>query len=447
MNTENFNYKNFYKQLGRLLYSIAASDGMVRKQEKISMKEFVFKTLSHHESHNDSSGMNEAFYTMFEFDNMESENMDAVILFEDFISYYKKNESNIDEELKAFCIYAAMNISSAFKNINKKEEKMLERLLKEVFQNEDSEKVKEYKTTISKSSNTRAYMKTILVPTDFSDNAEKAMHYAFELAKHYKSKIILLNAWDLPHQKSTMFLSIKNVLQEKAEQEINAVKDLMLNKYPEVVTESITMMGNPIYCIKKAAKIKAADMIIMGTRGATGLKKIFLGSNAAGVIEGAPCPVLVIPEKAKFKNIKSIAFATDFNTDDFLAINSLIPIAKIFGAEIIVTHIADSESNEEDLFKKFSENAERKIKYERLKFMSFAGENVQESLNKFIDSANIGLIAMSTKKRGFLEGLFSKSMTKEMIYSSSIPVIAFQATANAIELELEDDELKPLVNS
>jgi nucleotide-binding universal stress UspA family protein len=447
MKTETFNHKNFYRQLGRLLYSIAATDGKVRKQERKAMKEFVFKTLSHHETQNDSSGMNEAFYTMFEFDEMENQMSDSTMLFNDFISYYNEHESVIDEDLKAFCLYASLNIAAAFKNINKQEEKMLEKLLNEVFKSSDEEKVVETKTAISKKSNSKNYMKTILLPTDFSENAEKATNYAFELAKIYKSKIILLNAWDLPHQKATMFLSIKNVLQEKAEQDIKAVSEQMQLKYPEVNSEVVTMMGNPISCIKKVAKVKGADIIIMGTKGATGLKKIFMGSNAAGVIENAPCPVLVIPEKAKFNSNKSIAFATDFNADDYYAINSLVPIAKLLDAEIVVTHIAESENKDAGLFDKFCEKAKKKINYEKLKFMFFAGEDVQESLNKFIDATEIGFIAMSKRKRGFFESLFKKSMTQEMVYSSDIPLMVFQNNPEAIELELESDELEPLIQS
>jgi nucleotide-binding universal stress UspA family protein len=269
-------------------------------------------------------------------------------------------------------------------------------------------------------------MKTILVPTDFSENAEKAMDYALMLAKSSNANIVLLHAWELPHQKATMFLTIKKILQDKARQEILKVKELVQAKHPDIEIEAITMMGDAAQVIKRVAKVKNVGIIVMGTRGATGLKKIVFGSNAAEVIDGAPCPVLAIPHNAVYSHIKTIAFATNAQQEDIEAIQALLPVAEFFDAEILVTHIADLDGQKTRQFEEFQKQAKEKIDSGRVAYKVFAGSDVYESLISFISSANVGLVAMAKRKKGFFESLFGRSLTKEMAYSAKIPLLAFQ---------------------
>jgi nucleotide-binding universal stress UspA family protein len=284
-------------------------------------------------------------------------------------------------------------------------------------------------------------MKTILVPTDFSANAQRALDYAVQIAGIFSSKIILLHCWDLPHQKSTMFMTVKDMFREKAEQDISDLKKKMLEKYPNAQIDTMINMGDTGAIIKLAAEVKDANMIVMGTKGATGLKKIFLGSTAAAVIDGAPCPVLAIPEDTHFHELKAVAFATDFNSKDMEAINYLVPLAEIFSAELIITHIADSESNEAEKFNEFSKTVRAVVNYPKLSFKLFAGNDVTDSLKKFILSQNIGMLAMSKRKRGFLDKLFGKSFTKEMIEAANIPMLAFQGESTTFHPAKEADTI------
>jgi nucleotide-binding universal stress UspA family protein len=284
-------------------------------------------------------------------------------------------------------------------------------------------------------------MKTILVPTDFSANAQRALDYAVQIAGIFSSKIILLHSWDLPHQKSTMFMTVKDMFREKAEQEISDLKSKMLENYPKAQIDTMINMGDTGAIIKLAAEVKSVDMIIMGTKGATGLKKMFLGSTAAAVIDGAPCPVLAIPEDVHFHDLKAIAFATDFNSRDIDSIKYLVPIAKIFSAEIVITHVADSESKGDKIFTEFSEKVKSEVNYPKLSFKLFAGSDVTDSLTKFIISQNIGMLAMSKRKRGFLDRIFGKSFTKEMIEKANIPLLAFQGETTTFHPAQEPEKL------
>ncbi|MFO0479049.1 MAG: hypothetical protein ACK50L_09785 [Bacteroidota bacterium] len=126
------NYKQFYKELGHLLYAVAYSDGKVRKKEVDALREFVLKELAPFEPSTDSSGMNQAFYTQFEFEDIANKNEEATIVFSSFKDYLQKNASNINEQLKSSMIQAVEKVAQAYKKTNKLEQVMINKLKEEI---------------------------------------------------------------------------------------------------------------------------------------------------------------------------------------------------------------------------------------------------------------------------------------------------------------------------
>jgi nucleotide-binding universal stress UspA family protein len=166
----------------------------------------------------------------------------------------------------------------------------------------------------------------------------------------------------------------------------------------------------------------------MGTQGASGLEKVLLGSFTADVVEKVDCPVLVIPESATFHVPHRIMYATDFQFNDFSCLNQVSEIARVFDAEIIVSHISadlTKQQEEEDLMDWFMEIAETNISYPKLLYKTYTGENVLEKLNKAIDELGVEILCMSTVKRTFLERIFKSSLTKEMVYQTHHPLLVF----------------------
>jgi uncharacterized tellurite resistance protein B-like protein len=126
------NYKQFYKELGHLLYAVAYSDGKVRKKEVNALREFVLKELAPFEPSKDSSGMNQAFYTQFEFDDIVNKNEEATVVFSSFMDYLQKNISSINEHLKSSMIEAVEKVAQAYKKTNKLEQGMINNLKQEI---------------------------------------------------------------------------------------------------------------------------------------------------------------------------------------------------------------------------------------------------------------------------------------------------------------------------
>jgi nucleotide-binding universal stress UspA family protein len=274
-------------------------------------------------------------------------------------------------------------------------------------------------------------MKTLLVPTDLSKAADAALDFAIGFAQKEEAEIVLLHVFRLrvvfPKESGEADTMIVFEDEQVIDKSLES-KCKQINASHKVICRYITATGMTVdQIIEVSEKIKP-DFIIIGTKGATGAKRVILGSNTATVIEKSMYPVIAVPEDAKFKSIKRITYASDYHSADISAIRKLAEIAKPFRAAVNVLHIASGEltdAAEEELLKKYVSKVSRKIDYNNISFQLIQGKNIEKELEKYVTSDLTDLLAMSTVHRSFLEKLFSSSVTKQMAYHADVPLLAF----------------------
>jgi glycine betaine transporter len=138
---------------------------------------------------------------------------------------------------------------------------------------------------------------TILVPVDFSDHSKEALDTAIQIAHLFGSTVHLLHCY---HIQTAGISPYGIVLPSGYYADIRAAAEKHLNDWYEMVSnegiqsESILSADSPSLAINLAAEEVAADLIVMGTRGLSGLKHAVLGSVAERVVRLAPCPVLTV---------------------------------------------------------------------------------------------------------------------------------------------------------
>lgn len=130
------NLKQYYKELGKLVYLVAAADGMVQEEERLELHNFVMKELAVMESGSDSSGMNNAFYVDFEFEKSETSHPDETDVLRSFNRYVEANHEAGDDPLLEKTMRLLERVASAY---NHRREKNLITAVKEKF-NEISSK-------------------------------------------------------------------------------------------------------------------------------------------------------------------------------------------------------------------------------------------------------------------------------------------------------------------
>lgn len=277
-------------------------------------------------------------------------------------------------------------------------------------------------------------MKRILVPTDFSDNAAKAVDYAAVIAQACKATLTLLNIYTPAVSRYSVIspLLAEEVSETKTElqRRLQLTANNLSKVYPDVKCDVIVGIGEPVDEILFFEKNIKPDIIVMGTQGASSIEKVLLGSNAADIIEKANCPVLVIPSKASCQIPKKILFATDYAYKDIEGANLLTSLAELFGATITFIHITTSEDDVEDeqqLIEKFADDIRKATNYAKINSRIFSDNNVIMGLDAILQSAGADIIALSTRKRNILEKLYNPSITKKLAQYTSVPLLAFKA--------------------
>ncbi|GAA4272854.1 universal stress protein [Aquimarina gracilis] len=158
-------------------------------------------------------------------------------------------------------------------------------------------------------------MKRILVPTDFSNNAYNALYYATRLFKNEPCKFYILNTCDINRSAIS-----GNKDSEDLDQEVSKRANEKLTETLHSIvrdTEDFDHTFGTILSAKKlletieeTVKSEGIDLIVMGTKGATGAKGFFIGSNTSNIIEKTKCcPVLAVPDEFNFEDTREIAFS------------------------------------------------------------------------------------------------------------------------------------------
>ncbi|MBI5206001.1 MAG: universal stress protein [Nitrospirae bacterium] len=188
-----------------------------------------------------------------------------------------------------------------------------------------------------------AKLERLLLPTDGSEFSEGAVREAINLAKTCSSKLFAVSVIETNPEYETIAPQLVEKAEKEARQHLESVKARALKE--GVDCEIIAHQGEePYRYIVEEAERNKADMIVMGRRGRTGLKRLMMGSETARTIGHAPCNVLVVPRAAKLE-FKNILIATDGSKHSDAAATEAVGIAKRCGSGLIVISVVPSESS------------------------------------------------------------------------------------------------------
>lgn len=279
-------------------------------------------------------------------------------------------------------------------------------------------------------------MKTILVPTDFSKNAENALDYAIGMFGSEKAKLILLNTYLIMYTDTDFQGLYAHEQREYTEKNTNDSFTSLrekLKSHKNIEYETVSSEGLVVNTILETAEKYKVDLIVMGTKGASGLKAVLMGSTTSKVINRTIRTLIAVPEKANFKPVKKIVFATDFRANDLKVVQKLITIAEMYGSSITVFHVVTGVNDalyEENVMKKFKTKISKKISYQPITYKLLYSDNVEVKLEKYLKAESAGLLALSTKNKNLFQRVFGKSVLKKIALHTKIPLIVFHTKAS-----------------
>jgi nucleotide-binding universal stress UspA family protein len=271
-------------------------------------------------------------------------------------------------------------------------------------------------------------MVNILVPTDFSPLSRVAVDYAMRIAETLDGSITMLHVVDFQSVlKSTLQMKtgVREQLRPIQEQLVNVANDaLSQSEHFPVINFKISRGNTFSDTILRESRRLKSGLIIMGTKGATGLKKSLMGSNTVSVLESSHIPVLVVPEKAQFQPFRNIIYATDMQSlEEELSV--LIPYVKKFEATIHVLHITDDATKIESIEETINAAAKR-TGYTNVVTLVTFDQEIDGAIESYIKVSRADMVAMFTRRTSFYERMMDKSLTRRLAFYTSIPLLAFR---------------------
>ncbi|MGW9685762.1 universal stress protein [Flagellimonas sp. 2504JD1-5] len=261
-------------------------------------------------------------------------------------------------------------------------------------------------------------MKHILLPTDFSENALKASEYALELFKKEASTFYMLHA-DPGAASTGRGASLNKELAKTAEKLKNK------STSSEHYFETKLLLKDLFVGIKRFIVEKDIDFIVMGTKGSSALKELFMGSRAVKMLESIRiCPILMVPETYEHVRIERFMIATNFDHYyERIELHPVIRLAKNSGAEIQVVHVIDGAPLTD-----YQEKLKVLLK-KKMKGINFSFEEVSQTdslastISELITERNVQLLAMIYHRHGFFESLFTTGVIKKLAFNTSVPFL------------------------
>jgi nucleotide-binding universal stress UspA family protein len=276
-------------------------------------------------------------------------------------------------------------------------------------------------------------MKNVLLPTDFSENSLNAIRYALKLFQESACNFYLLHVIkssdigisDSPYLVSTA--QIEDVYTQTAKARLRDTLNYISTKLSPSKKHkfyAITDHNFLVESIRQQVLEKKINMIVMGTKGATGLKKIIVGSNTGDVITKVHCNTLVVPENAKFKALKEVAFPTDFSM--LYNINILQPVVNItekHAAAIRILNMSKKEAvlNSDQI--KNKELLEDYFSHLDYSFHFLTNKKVEDAVQCFVESRNIDMIAMVAKNLNYFQHILFHSKIEKISYHTDVPFL------------------------
>lgn len=280
-------------------------------------------------------------------------------------------------------------------------------------------------------------MKTILYATDYSEQSISALKYAHSIATKLETQLIVLHVFRVV----LSLASPVSISYMKKEKKMFVAHRVKLEKFYSTNLKEHSKTLKPIILVdednsvingiqKKALKVNA-DLIVVGSKGASKAKEFFLGSTPQGLFKKTTCPVLVIPTGATTDYLKTMVYATAFEQSDVFAIRRLSILAKAYNAKIKVIHITTKKEYKGDQqMEWFKELLQEKVDYPNIEFNLIYSESILDDLKLFLYESNANLLAMLGHSEELsMKRLFHRDLVKRMQDEIDIPLLSYNLGA------------------
>ena len=262
-------------------------------------------------------------------------------------------------------------------------------------------------------------MKTILIPTNFTDVARHATDYAIRLFDGQLKRIILLNAYEQPKTGRSIHLSLVEIMRKNSEKGLQEDKLRIREEFPDLKCDILlkTTQGDLSDSIKSVVNDLHVDLIVMGSKGDEALLDMIIESVTARVIRHVEHPMLIVPPNAEISHLNKLALTTDLKSVTSASVlKELIDMSRAFNAPVDILYVSKDSPHEfpdmEQMFNTYFGDIPHHFHYRH-------NTNIHTGIYKFLIEENIDIVCL-IKRRGagsLVDRLFHQSVSRRIAKS------------------------------
>jgi nucleotide-binding universal stress UspA family protein len=285
-------------------------------------------------------------------------------------------------------------------------------------------------------------MKKLLIPVDFSETSEAAIAFGIELAEKCHYHIMLHHSVDMMHSYESMYIDVPQAhsFTKQLLDDMEVKMENLWRRYKKdnlLITKHLTT-GSLIQDIRSLVEDHEVDVIVMGTKGATGLKEFFIGSNTEKVVRLVDCPVISIPQKVELGAIRKIVVPVNLNEIRVGFLREISILQQLFSAAVELVWVKTPHDIENiELISEEVNNLLREYEIASSSFTVIKDVFPQDGILKYAQTSDADMIAMSTHARRGLAHWFSGSLTEDVVNHAKIPLWSLKVDENDKVINLE----------
>ncbi len=269
-------------------------------------------------------------------------------------------------------------------------------------------------------------MTTLVVATDFSENAHWATNYALQLACRLRARLVVVHAYDpLPNSAPAheWMTSTDEAEYQRAIRKLSRLRQQMMKTTKGSVEVSVVARpGSPAAMIRTEAMAQKADLLVMGVVGSEPIKARQLGSLATDLIPQTPVPMLLVPPGAVYQQPNNMVLAVDLSEPvNAIAMDSAMRFADLLRASLDVVCVEDEPDASE---REAARHLRDLLRHQPHTFSFLPGLDVALALEDYLTNHKADLIMLLPKHHSRLQTWMLESVTQEVARLSSVPVLA-----------------------
>ncbi|MDZ7774039.1 MAG: universal stress protein [Balneolaceae bacterium] len=274
---------------------------------------------------------------------------------------------------------------------------------------------------------------TILFPTDLTDDAHMAFEYALEMARRTGARLHILHAIEEPYDFATRLEETMEALEEKAWETMDRLKAHIRERenYSDLQVEFHVERGSPKPVITAQLDNIKPDLMVMGTKSESNLKRLLFGDVTSDVILEADVPILTVPVNSKKPYLDRFLFATDFRSGDLESLRNTVHLARLCEAEIHILHVSPQKDLETEIkFRGFADYVTEKVDFDSFTFVHVEAPRFTDGVAEYTDKNPVSMLVITRYKKKFLSSLFRTSDTQGLPQQIHMPMLVLLSSGN-----------------